>query len=376
MLPQHKPTITMKLFLPCILFVILAACSGGTKATAETKGSVEVRYARHFRLAQKDGYVELKVLQPETGEVERTFALVKAENKAKVPAGADPIEVPLKNAAVLSTTHIGMLDAIGALDCIKGSTDANFVANRQVLKGIRSGTIAAFGDEVSITPERLLEKEITLVVISGFGKEFPNQEKLQRLGIEVMANYEWREEHPLGKAEWVKVFGYLTGKEKEAEAHFAMVEKAYGDLKAEVRKATSKRPKVLVGSLIGDVWYAPAGESYMARVLDDGGADYIYRNEKGTGSCEHTLEQVFKHQQDVNIWINSGAATLSGLKDQQPKYALFTAFKAGNVYCYTHNSNYFWEMSAANPHWLLSDFAVICGIKSGGKLHFYRQLTN
>jgi iron complex transport system substrate-binding protein len=365
----------MRILFPLCLLLVLAACSGGSKKTTETTGSIEVKYARHFLLAQKDGYVELKILQPETGDVERTFALVKAENKSKVPADADAIEVPVKNTAVLSTTHIGMLDVIGALDCIKGSTDANFVANKTVLNGIKSGKIAAFTDEVSITPERLLEKKISLVVISGFGKEFPNQEKLQRLGIEVMANYEWREEHPLGKAEWVKVFGHLTGKEKEAETHFAQVEKEYNALKAQVKNTASVHPKVLVGSLIGDVWYAPAGESYMARVLEDGGADYIYRNEKGTGSCEHTLEQVFKDQQDAFIWINSGAVTLTGLQEQQPKYALFKAFKAGNVFCYTHNSNYFWEMSAANPHWLLSDFTFICGTSSGKKLHFYRQLA-
>jgi iron complex transport system substrate-binding protein len=297
---------------------------------------------------------------------------VRKENASKAPAGIDKIEVPVKNMAVLSTTHIGMLDALKALDCVKGTTDVNFVANELVRQGVRSGRIVSFNDETSLTPERLLEKELSLVVYSGFGKAFPNEEKLKKLGILALADYDWREEHPLGKAEWIKVFGYLTGKEKAAIAYFDEVEKSYTSMRVLVKNPKS----VLVGSLIGDVWYAPAGQSYMARILKDAGADYIYRKEKGTGSCERTLEQVFKDQEKADIWINAGATSLSALKDQQAKYALFTPFRTGNVYCYTHNSNYFWEMSAVNPHWILSDFSVITGTKAAVPLHFYKRLEN
>jgi len=263
------------------------------------------------------------------------------------------------------------LDALDALGCIKGSTDVRFVANKTVRKGVGSGKIVSFNDEVTVTPERLLQKEISLVVYSGFGKSFPNEDKLKKLDILTLADYDWREEHPLGKAEWVKVFGYLTGKEKAAEAYFKNVEKSYNSMKYKVKNP----PVVLVGSLIGDVWYAPAGQSYMARILKDAGADYLYTNEKGTGSCEKTLEQVFKDQQKATIWINPGAVSLSGLKEQQSKYALFNAFKSGEVYCYTHDSNYFWEMSAVNPHWILSDFSSITGTGPKTKLHFYQKLN-
>jgi len=87
------------------LLIFLAACSS-TPKTAKV-GSVEVKYARHFRVEQKADYVVLQILQPETGEVERTYALYKKENEHKVPADLDKIEVPVKNMAVLSTTHIG-----------------------------------------------------------------------------------------------------------------------------------------------------------------------------------------------------------------------------------------------------------------------------
>lgn len=354
------------------LIVGITACSTQPASTASTK-SIGVRYAKHFRIEPHAGYVVLQILQPETGKVEHSYALVKKESAVGVPADLDRIEVPVKNMAVLSTTNIGMLDALHALSCVKGTTDVSFVANPTIRQGVKSGAIANFAGEMAITPEQLLGKEITLVVYSGFGKEFPNQDKLQKLGIRAMPDYDWREEHPLGKAEWIKVFGYLTGKETQAAAYFDEVERIYNATKKEIAKG-SHHPQVLVGSLIGDVWYAPAGQSYMAHLLKDAGADYLYQNEPGTGSCERTLEQVFNDQQSANIWINPGATSLSGLKEQQAKYALFTAFQRGDVYCYTRNSNYFWEMSAVNPHWLLSDFAAICRTKKIRKLHFYERL--
>jgi len=358
----------------CVL-LLLFSCTNEQQNKKDNIGAIEVKYAKHFELKQRDGYVELCILQPETGKMEYCYALGKSSDNPVIPAGMDFIEIPVKNMAVLSTTHIGMLNALDALDCIKGSTDKNFVSNKTVLKGIESGKIANFTDESAIAPERLLEKQISLVVFSGFGKGFPNEEKLKRLSVFVIADYDWREEHPLGKAEWIKVFGYLTGKKKEAMTYFNKVEKSYNDTKRSLAKAHNN-PSVLVGSLIGDSWYAPAGESYMATILKDAGANYIYKKEKGTGSCERTFEQVFKDQQSVSIWINPGATSLPNLKQQQPRYGLFTAFQSGKVYCYTHRSSYFWEMGAVNPHWILSDFATILGNQSGKQLHFYKQLKN
>ncbi|MES2557197.1 MAG: ABC transporter substrate-binding protein [Bacteroidota bacterium] len=358
------------LLLLCFFLVKCAQPSGNNEQIDKT---VEVSYAKHFKIAQHEHYAVLSIMQPETGKVEREYALVKKTDKQFAPTGMDQIEVPVKRMAVLSTTHIGMLDAIDALDCVKGSTDKNFIANKKILKGIEAGEITGFSDESSIVPEQLLGNEISLVVYSGFGKGFPNEEKLKQLDVLALADYDWREEHPLGKAEWIKVFGFLTGKEKEAMAYFSTVEKTYNETKKKLQQV-KQRPEILVGSLIGESWFAPAGESYMAQLLRDAGADYLYKDFKGTGSCERTLEQVFKDQQTTKLWINAGAVSLPDLLRQQQKYGLFTSVKEGKVYCYTHNSNYFWEMGAVNPHWVLSDLATICGQQKGNKLHFYKQL--
>lgn len=359
----------MRLLLIFFSGILLSGCSGNQVEGAAAAST----YARHFRIVKHAEFTEIQLLKPETGAVEKAYALVKRGKNISVPLTMTAIEVPVKSMAVLSTTHIGMLSALGATGCIKGTTDPAYISNKNIVDQVKVGKLAAFTNEASITPERLLSRDITLIVFSGFGRELANAGKLEKLGIIAMANYDWREEHPLGKAEWIKVFGYLTDQPEKAQAYFDKVERSYNEMKQAIGPA-AERPKVLVGSLIGEIWYAPAAQSYMAHILKDAGADYIYSNEKGTGSCEKTLEQVYKDQRTSDFWINPGAISITGLLRQQGKYRLFKPLKEQRVYGYEHNSDYFWEMSAVNPHWILSDFASILGTSGRRELHFYKQL--
>ena len=52
------------------------------------------------------------------------------------------------------------------------------------------------------------------------------------------------------------------------------------------------KPTVISGNLLNDIWYAPAGESFMAEMIKDAGADYTHRNEKGTGSLALSIEEI------------------------------------------------------------------------------------
>lgn len=361
--------------LGALLCLILSCTPSGSTHNTGISKPVEINYAHHFRLERHSDYVALHILQPETGKIAQSYALVKRHKDVGIPEGFTRIEIPVRHMAVLSTTHIGMLNELNALHVIGATTSGSLIANKKVAQKIQSGEITSFPDEASVTPEKLLSGNISVVMYSGFGKEFPNEEKLRQIGIFPMANYDWREEHPLGKAEWIKVFGFLTGHEEEAMTAFAGIEARYFELKQAIEAGTKHTsPSVLVGSLIGDIWYAPAGNSYMAHLLRDAGAHYLYANEKGTGSCEKSMEQVYKDQQRTPIWINAGAVTLNDLKAQQSRYALFDAFQHGKVYCYTHNSNYFWEMGAVHPDWMLQDFAVITGTLPEKPLYFYSQL--
>lgn len=363
-----------QLFLIVSLFVFLFSCT--SKKPEADSGAAErtgFRYAKLVSIEQHLGYKELIIRNPKTLKTESKYVLFPRNSKMKRPQGAAIIEVPVRNMAALSTSFIGMLDAIGSTEVIKATTEEQYISNQQVLKGIRAGKVITAGYETALTPEAVLKAEIPLIVFSGFGQPFPNEDKFARLKVVCMANYDWEEQHPLGKAEWIKVFGALTGKEKEADAYFDEVAAAYLNIKEEAKGVTTKK-KVICGGLAGDVWYAPAGGSFMAGIMKDGGLDYFYKHTKGTASFTPAFEQVFKDDQQCDVWINAEAPSLEKLIGLNSKFKYFHTVQKGKVYGYMHDPNYYWEYSPVNPHWLLEDFLHIARGETNPKLHFYQQL--
>lgn len=357
-----------------VCIALLSACSSSSNQTEKVNKENQIECAKRFQLIQKEGYKELNVISPQTGKIETSYALVPRAHPVNVASKYTKIEVPVKNMVALSSTFIGMLNEIDALDCLKGTTDLAYVWNKKVRKKIEKGSILAFGFETEVSPEVLLKKKVSLVVFSGFGSAFPNADKLEKLGITCMANYDWEEIHPLGKAEWIKVFGALSGKEDEANAYFDELKKTYATYKKEIKKGKNK-PQIMFGDVFGDTWNAPAGQSYMAGVMKDAGVNYVFKNTKGTASVANTKEQMFKVQTDCPIWINAEAKTIKELLTKNSKYSYLIAVKKNQVYSYMNNSSYFWEMSTVHPEWLMEDFAVISGNLSVRKLHFYQRLN-
>lgn len=358
------------------LFVVLFSCT--TKKTEEDSDNYRddvkgFKYARLVSIDQKLGYKELIVKNPKTLKVETRYALIPRNSKMKRPSGMKIIEVPVQNMAALSTSFVGMLDAINSIETIKATTEEQYISNKALLKGIRAGKVLTVGYETGLTPDAVLKAQIPLIIFSGFGQPFPNEAKFTQLNVVCMANYDWEEMHPLGKAEWIKVFGALVCKDQEAENYFNQVEKSYLKIKKEA-EAIKNPKKVICGGLAGDVWYAPAGKSFMAGIMKDAGMDYFYKNTDGTASLSLSFEQVFNDDQHCDIWINAEAPNLKQLFAMNPKFQYFHTVTKGKVYTYTHNSNYYWELSQVNPHWLLEDFVNIAKGGTKSNFHFYRQV--
>lgn len=354
------------------LFVILFSCT--TKQPENEPSQVKgFQYARLVSIEQKVGYKELIIKNPKTLKVETKYALIPRNSKMKRPEKLKIIEVPVQNMAALSTSFVGMLNAIEGIDVIKATTEKQYISNKQLLKGINAGEVLTAGYETGLTPEAVLKAKIPLIVFSGFGQPFPNEEKFAQLGVVCMANYDWEEKHPLGKAEWIKVFGALLCKDAEAQTYFDAVASSYLKIKEEAKGITKKK-RVICGGLVGDVWYAPAGGSFMAGIMKDGGLDYFYKNTIGTASVTPTFEQVFSDDQACDVWINAEAPTLKKLIGLNSKFQYFHTVQKGKVYGYMHDPNYYWEYSQVNPHWLLEDFMRIAKGDTKSKLHFYKQL--
>ncbi len=332
----------------------------------ETEKSKTISYAKNFQISRISEKTFLEIMDPETGKVQRKIDISEFTkfSNPKMPA-----------IVALSSTHIGMISKLNEESKIVGVSVMQYVSNRSVKSNFEKGKIIELGEETSIPLEQLIKSKANIIIYSGFGKEFPHQKQLEKLGIICIPNYDWKEIHPLGKAEWIKVFGVLLGKEKEAENYFSSIEKEYNKLK-ELAKNTTTSDCLFSGNVFGDYWYTPAGESFNAKIFKDANCDYAYADTKGTGSLSLNLEKVLEKNANCKFWINPGAKTLKELQQLNSKAIYFGAFKQQQVYCYSNNGNYFWEMSAIEPQKVLADIIQITHpeLKIKNPLYFYTQL--
>lgn len=367
--------VDMKWMLILSLF-IFASCGNQTESEHQVQRSQEIEYAKHFSIIHHEDYTELVILNPENNQEEKKYALVKRGSNVKVPSQFTTLEIPLKSIVSLSGTHIGMMNKIKVVDLIKGVSNRKYIYNKSVLAGIDAGKVMEFEDFGLLNPESVLKTNSKIIVYSGFeGKAPANEDKLAKLGIWCMPNYDWRENHPLGKAEWVKLFGVLFDKEKEANAYFNEVVQEYNSIKEMAQKLPNK-PTVFSGMMYGDTWYMPAGDSYGAKLLRDAGGDYHIQDVNHTGSAAFTFEAVLKNHQHSQFWFNVEFPTKKQLLQLNDKYRYFDAFKNNHVYSYATKMNEFWENSAAEPHFVLSDYIQIlhAGEVAKKPLHYYQKI--
>lgn len=175
----------------------------------------------------------------------------------------------------------------------------------------------------------------------------------------------------MGKAEWIKLIGALTHSFDDANKYFTSVQDRYNELKL-TTKNFSSHPTVLAGHLWGDSWNAPAGESYVAQLINDAGGDYIYKNTEGTGSISKTMEEIISENEKTEIWLNPGVPTKNEALLNNPHLENLKCFN--NSYCYSANLNEYWEMAAIQPDKVLEDFIAIFNGQSDS-LNFYRKLN-
>lgn len=337
----------------------------------ETPTEVKVEFAENFHVRAVKGGYELELLDPNSHEVESTYTLTFDHSKK----GDKVIHLPVEHIAALSQTSVGMLSKLNALETITGISKIDYVYSPEIKKRFEAGEISEFGDETSAPIEKIVKSNTKLIIYSGFGSEFDGKGKLKKLGIQSIPNYEWRETHPLGRAEWIKFLGILIDKPTEANAIFEEIKSNYEDLRWKTRDLDDF-PKVISGNFYSDQWTAPAGNSYMAILFQDAGAEYMYKSSNGTGSVFLPIEKVVFENRKTDYWLNPGVSSKAILSEMNPKAQFIGAYDHG-IYCYSHEMNKFWEMSAIEPDFLLADFIHIFHpeFEPNSELHFYKVLS-
>jgi len=348
-------------FLVLSLF-LLFGCSN-TESTKETilgnVEDVEIQYAENFKLKKVENGYLLELLDPATKEIDQTYTINPEKNKKIIS---------------LTSTLNGMLAILESQDLLVGISDKSHIYDSKIMKLYRKGQIKEYGDQSRNSVEKIVASKASIIFYDIVDEKFPNQEKLKKFGVNVMPIYDWRENHPLAKAEWIKVVGAITGKMKEANEFFDEVDENYNSLQ-ELGRKFDQKPTVLCGNLIGDVWYTPSGGNYFAMLIKDAGGQYKYENTKGTISLGLTIEQILKDNLETEYWLNPGFKKKSLILKMNPHVKHLGAFN-NNVFCYSKGMKKFWEQSAARPDLVLSDLIHIFHPeeKSIKKSNFYKKI--
>ncbi|HSH53354.1 MAG TPA: ABC transporter substrate-binding protein [Bacteroidales bacterium] len=348
--------------------------------------SVDVKYAQGFSIEYHDHYKLLTIHNPWQGaeNIQYQYALVTDEKKdLRIPAGIKKIVVPLKKVICLSTSHVAFLDVLNETESIIGVSGTNFVNNQGLQEKISRDEIADVGYENHLNYELITGINPEIVITYGIGSEVSGyNQKLNDLGIETMIIPEYLETHPLGKLEWIKFIAALYNKEEEAETYFHLVENEYNHL-VELVSTTKKKPKVLFGLPWKDTWYVPGGNSFLAKMVDDAGGDYLWRENNSRKSIPFDIEHVFVEANNANVWLNTGTVKHKyEILKTDDRFKDFNPYKNSRIYNNNQQENKwggndYWEKGTVEPHIILKDLIKIFHpeLLSNHTLVYYRSIN-
>lgn len=358
-----------KFYSVCFFIVAsLASCKKDTESTI-TNGKVEnsIKYAQGFSINEYENYSIVTIKQPWVDADKSYKYVLYKDAKGSVPDSLQSlpsVQVPIKSIVVTSTTHLPSLVILGEEGSLKGFPGLNYVSSPSIRKEIDAGIIKELGQNEQLNTEVLLDLNPNAVVAFAMDGTNTSLSTIEKSGIPVIYNGDWVEQTPLGKAEWVKLFGALYGKEKETKVFFDKVVKDYEealDLVKEVRSF----PTVMSGAMYQDVWYAPQGQSWMAVYFKDAKSYYLWKDTEGTGSLSLSYEAVLDKSIEADFWINPAQyESLADLEKANPHYTKFKAFKQKTVYSFAPRKgatggSIFYELGPTRPDLILKDLIYI-----------------
>ncbi len=433
---------------------LLTACQGGKTAAADAEAgdTLEMKYAKLLTIVKHgDGedasgngegadyqYAEAIVanpwkagtllhryiLIPKGEEGDETVARLALQRTSGMGCTTDTVRTPVARSAVFIAPHCQLMYELGCQQAIRGVCDLNYINIPDVRKRAASAGKASAGNASaqnsivdcgsSMAPdiERIIALKPEAILVSPF-ENSGGYGKLDKLHIPIIEAADYMESSPLGRAEWMKFYGMLFGKDKNisttaagkasgaaagkaseatagkaseatlpascelrADSLFAQIEKEYLKLKAEAGKLP-KGLSILTERKMGNVWYVPGGQSTIGILLKDANARYIFSDDKHSGSLPMSPEQILAKGSQVDVWAFKyfGGAPLSQVQllQEYDGYKALAAFNRGNIYQVDTSTVPYFELTSFHPELLLREFIILAHGERFGKLKFYKK---
>ena len=452
--------------------LLMAACQGGKTAAADAEAgdTLEMKYAKLLTIVKHgDGedasgngegadyqYAEAIVanpwkagtllhryiLIPKGEEGDKTVARLALQRTSGMGCTTDTVRTPVERSAVFIAPHCQLMYELGCQQAIRGVCDLNYINIPDVRKRAASAgkassekassgnassgnasaqnSIVDCGSSMAPDIERIIALKPEAILVSPF-ENSGGYGKLDKLHIPIIEAADYMESSPLGRAEWMKFYGMLFGKDKNisttaaveasmtaagkaseatagkasgaaagkaseatlpascelrADSLFAQIEKEYLKLKAEAGKLP-KGLSILTERKTGNVWYVPGGQSTIGILLKDANARYIFSDDQHSGSLPMSPEQILAKGSQVDVWAFKyfGGAPLSQVQllQEYDGYKALAAFNRGNIYQVDTSTVPYFELTSFHPELLLREFIILAHGERFGKLKFYKK---
>ena len=302
--------------------------------------SLELQYADQFAVDYYEGDYALITI---VGGGQ--FLLVPEGKEA--PEGLDAditvIHQPLENIYLVATSTMDFfraLDGLGSISLSGTKADGWYIDEAK--QALEDGSIVFAGKYSAPDYELILSKNCDLALESTMIYHNPEvKEKLEEFGIPVLVEHSSYESHPLGRTEWVKLYGVLLDKEEEAEAVFEEQAEKLNSI-----KDSENTGKTVAFFYINSMGSANVRKSndYVSKMIELAGGKYIFNDlgtdEEGLSTMNMGMEDFYAGAKDADYIIYNSTidGELGSLDELLKKSTLLKDFKAvneGNVWCLT-----------------------------------------
>ena len=303
--------------------------------------------------------VQRGAIEPEGGWIGLAGGLIAAHDLGS----ATVVEIPIRSLFTSSTTQLPALEILGVVDSLTGVAQQAFVTTASVRALIDADQLVEFAATYAVDAEAVVAAQPDVLMTSGFWDDA--YDVIQSAGTAIVHNADWVESSPLGRAEWVKFISLFFNREAEAEAWFERVRDDYAAARA-LAAGVERRPTVHTGQVWGGVWYASGGQSYVARLLADAGADYVWADDASSGSMEHDIETQLAQAADAEFWLHAASwwGSIGAALAEDARYGEFASLRNGNIWNPTlatneQGGNDFFESGSVRPDLVLRDLIAI-----------------
>ncbi len=350
----------------------LASACGGSSGPVLSDFTTEIytpAYASGFDIRGNGNNAStlVSIRNPWQGgtNVEQHLLILRDDAKAPADFAGQVVKAPVRHVVCMSSSHVAMFDAIGQAKRISGVSGIDYISNPYVREHRLCGEVRDVGYDTNLNFELLAAMRPDLVLLYGVtGENTVVTGKLRELGIPYiyMSGTIWR--IPSGQ-------GRMAGPAAESPECARPGRRGatdrpglrYDSLKTLAPDANAT--VVMLNTPYRDTWFLPSSQSYMIRLIEDAGGEYVYTKNDSDTSVAVDMEEAYLLANAADFWLNVGPCnTLAELTAQNPKFSGIPVVRSRNVY----NNNRrqtpaggsdFWESGVVRPDLVLRDLRTI-----------------